>query len=85
MAKSLHRLVTLRQGKSTHQHRHELLHREDAQRLLTRDREQLIELVERLELRNLVLVLLQLNQYALRARAALLNKPGYVETLAPCT
>ena len=53
---------------TAHQHGDQQLHREDAQRLLARDRQQLVELVERIQLRDLVLVLAQLHQDALRSK-----------------
>jgi hypothetical protein len=56
-----------RQGRCAHQHRDQLLHREDAEGLLVGDGQQLVELTQRLQLRVLIVVLAQLHQEPLHS------------------
>lgn len=56
-----------RQGRCAHQHRDQLLHREDAEALLVRDGQQLVKLTQRLQLRILIVVLAQLHQEPLHS------------------
>ncbi len=60
------RCCTQAQRHGTHQHRHELLHREHAEGLLVGNGQELVQLAERIQLRCLIIVLAKLNHEPLR-------------------